>query len=217
MPRCATTLEAEMTAAEHELLLKTLTQQPKSGRHLEVGTAAGGTLCAMLGAFSASERPPFVVVDPMRYFPDQLNLVRKNLTDHGLNPEEVDFRVGTSRDAFSAAAANEDSFDFMLIDGCHKIRSVTIDLKWTRLLSAGGIVCFHDFTPKHRGVWLAVNRFLSRYRNYSIVEQADSLLVVRKQALSQSSEVTFSDELYARAWYLPLQIERKWQKLHRAA
>lgn len=217
MRPCATTLAAEMTPAEHELLLATLRNQRGSGLHLEIGTAAGGTLCAMLGAFPAGSRPPFVVVDPMRYFPQQLDLVRKNLRDHGLDPAEVDFRVSTSAVAFLDASGRQEAYDFMLIDGCHKIRSVTMDLKWTRQLCVGGVVCFHDFIPEHRGVWLAVNRFLSRHPNYEKVAQADSLLVVRKTAPSTELEITAADEWYARAWYLPLQIERKWQKLRRAA
>src|SRR5690606_6672651 len=157
----ATTLEAEMTAAEHELLLHTLKQQGPEGLHLEVGTAAGGTLCAMLGQFPEGERPTFVVVDPLQYFPQQRALIEKNLWNHGLNPQEVDLRVQTSASVFREAASRSESYDFMLIDGCHKIRSVVTFLKWARLLTVGGIVCFHDYTPRHRGVWLAVNRFLS--------------------------------------------------------
>jgi predicted O-methyltransferase YrrM len=217
MPRCATTLEAEMTPAEHALLLRMLHDAPGAGKALEIGTAAGGTLCAMLGSFPAHERPPFVVVDPMGYFPRQLDLVQQNLRDHGIDPAGVDFRVATSAVAFPPAESRQETFRFMLIDGCHKIRSVTQDLKWTRLLAAGGIVCFHDFVPKHRGVWLAVRRFLQRHPHYEIVDQADSLLAVRKDATSPRAEVSTWDVLYADAWYLPLQVERKWQKFRRAA
>ncbi|HUQ69549.1 MAG TPA: class I SAM-dependent methyltransferase [Planctomycetaceae bacterium] len=217
MPRCASTLEAEMTPAEHALLLKTLRESGRMGRHLEIGTAAGGTLCAMLGAFADGSRPPFAVVDPMKYFPQQLDAVRKNLRDHGFDPAVIDFRVATSQVAFLDADTRHEVVDFLLIDGCHKIRSVMTDLKWTRLLSVGGVVCLHDVTPKHRGVWLAVNRFLAKSPNYERVAQADSLLVVRKTAVSKSPEVSAADEWYARAWYLPLQIERKWQRLTKAA
>ena len=49
------------------------------------------------------------------------------------------------------------------------------------------------------------------------VAQADSLLVVRKTAASKSPEISAADEWYARAWYLPLQIARKWQRLRKAA
>jgi predicted O-methyltransferase YrrM len=217
MPRCAETLEAEMTPAEHELLQRMLMAARGEGDYLEIGTAAGGTLCTMLAAFPVEKRPPFVVVDPMGYFPNQLELVHKNLRDHQLDPANVDFRVATSAQAFPAAASRNDRFRFQLIDGCHKIRSVMLDLKWTRLLAVGGVVCFHDFTPKHRGVWLAVRRFLAKNPNYQIIEQADSLLAVRKREPSPLLEVTTTDEWYASAWYLPLQLERKWQKLRRAA
>jgi predicted O-methyltransferase YrrM len=217
MPRCATTLEAEMTPAEHALLLETLRESGRTGRHLEIGTAAGGTLCAMLGAFDQASRPPFAVVDPMKYFPQQLDAVRKNLRDHGFDPGTIDFRVAISQVAFLDADTRHEAFDFILIDGCHKIRSVMTDLKWTRLLSVGGVVCFHDVTPKHRGVWLAVNRFLAKHSNYERVAQADSLLVVRKTGTSPTPEVTSADELFALAWYLPLQIERKWQRLRKTA
>jgi predicted O-methyltransferase YrrM len=217
MRRCATTLEAEMTGDEHRLLLETLRSLGRRGRHLEIGTAAGGTLCAMLGAFADGQPPPFVVVDPMQYFPDQLATVQRNLSDHGLDPSAVDFRLGTSAELLPAATSADDAFDFILIDGCHKIRSVMTDLKWTRLLNVGGVVCFHDYTPKHRGVWLAVNRFLATHRNYEVIGQADTLLVVRKTAPSARPEVSLADEWYAQAWYLPLQLERKWQRLRRAA
>lgn len=216
MRRCATTLEAEMTAAEHELLLQALQQAPADGLRLEIGTAAGGTLCAMLEALPADHRQ-FVVVDPMKYFPHQLDTVRKNLRDHHLDPGLIDFRVSTSDQAFADAEARHETYGFMLIDGCHKIRSVTIDLKWTRLLAVGGVVCFHDVTPTLRGVWLAVQRFVSRHPNYEVIAQADSLLALRKTAASVSAEIDRSDEWYARMWYLPLQLERKWMKLRRAA
>jgi len=205
-----------MTPAEHQLLLQTLQQAPTEGLRLEIGTAAGGTLCAMLGSLPADQRR-FVVVDPMKYFPGQLDAVRKNLRDHQLDPATVDFRVSKSDIAFEDAAGRDESYSFMLIDGCHKIRSVTIDLKWTRLLSVGGVICFHDVVPELRGVWLAVQRFVSRHPNYEVIAQADSLLAVRKTAPSTTPEIDASDEWYARMWYLPLQVERKWKKLHKAA
>ncbi len=217
MRECATTLKPEMSANEHALLTSVLKQPVRKGQHLEIGTAAGGTLCAMLQAFRATERPRFVVVDPMAYFPHQLDAVVRNLREHQLDPYSIDFRVSDSRTAFQQAAARRESFDFILVDGCHKILSVIEDLKWLRLLNAGGAVCFHDFTPKHRGVWLAVNRLLSGWKNYEVIGQADSLLAVRKSAESTRPEMTAADLWYARAWYVPLQVERKWHKFRRAA
>lgn len=212
MRECARSLQAEMSPAEHELLLSVLRRSGRRGLHLEVGTAAGGTLCTMLQSFPATERPRFVVIDPMTYFPQQLDTVVRNLLQHQLDPQGVDFRVATSRAAFQAAATSRETFDFMLIDACHKILSVTEDLKWLRLLNVGGIACFHDFTPKFRGVWLAVRRLLKGWKNYEVIGHAGSLLAVRKTSASTVPEVTLADEWYARTWYMPLQIERKWQK-----
>lgn len=217
MRECATTLKPEMSADEHALLTTVLQQPVRKGQHLEIGTAAGGTLCAMLQTFRATERPKFVVVDPMAYFPHQLDTVVRNLREHQLDPYSIDFRVADSRTAFEQAASRKESFDFILVDGCHKILSVIEDLKWLRLLNVGGVVCFHDFTPKHRGVWLAVNRLLSGWKNYEVIGQAGSLLAVRKNVASLRPEMSATDLWYARAWYVPLQIERKLQKLRRAA
>jgi hypothetical protein len=217
MRDCAATLQPEMTSEEHALLLSVLNHPVRSGQHLEIGTAAGGTLCAMLQAFRATERPRFVVVDPMTYFPHQLDAVVRNLREHQLDPYSIDFRVATSREAFREAWVRQETFDFILVDGCHKILSVIEDLKWLRLLNVGGAVCFHDYTPKHRGVWLAVNRLLDGWNNYERIDQAGTLLALRKTAPSVRPEVTAIDRWYARAWYVPLQIERKWRKYRRAA
>jgi predicted O-methyltransferase YrrM len=217
MRRCATTLEAEMSAAEHEFLLGILQREKFPGRHLEIGTAAGGTLCHMMQCFDNRERPPFVVVDPMSYFPDQLPSVKRNLDRHGLNSDEVDFRVCKSDEAFDEAVAQNESFDFMLIDGCHKILSVTTDLQWTRLLKVGGVVCLHDYCWKHKGVFFAVNRFLASHPNYEVIGCVDSLLALRKRETSRFAEVTPAAKLFAMLLYLPLQVERKLAKIAKKA
>lgn len=217
MRRCATTLEAEMSTEEHQLLVDVLRSDHGTGTHLEIGTAAGGTLCEMLAAFDVKQRPRFAVVDSMQYFPDQLETVKRNVAQHGFDAQAIDFRVATSEDAFSRAAAAGDSFDFILIDGCHKIRAVMSDLKWTRLVNVGGIICLHDYSPKFPGVTKAVNRFLSRNPNYERIGLAGSLLALRKTAMSTRPEVTRSDNLYALAWYLPLQLRKKLERANRAA
>ena len=58
-----------MTAEEHDFLFELIRDRQLTGQHLEVGTAAGGTLCAMMQCFAEQSRPPFVVVDRMTYFP----------------------------------------------------------------------------------------------------------------------------------------------------
>lgn len=217
MRECATTLIPEMRASEHGLLLETLVSLAGRRRHLEIGTAAGGTLCAMMGAFPNSQRPQFVVVDPMKYFPNQFDAIQKNLREHQLDPSQVDFRAASSAHAFPEAASRGDEFDFILVDGCHRIESVTLDLKWTRLLAVGGVVCFHDYEPGSPGVKLAVDRFLRKHSNYQVEKQVESLLVVRKKALSTTPEVDVTDLLYAQCWKLPHRILRKVKRWNRAA
>lgn len=217
MRPCATTWDAEMSAAEHGLLCRLLSEGDWHDRHLEVGTAAGGTLAAMMNCYEPGKRPQFVVVDPMAYFPDQPAIVRQNLTRHGLTADDVDFRVGTTVELLPAAESARQTFDFMLIDGCHRLSWVMQDLKWTRLLNVGGVVCLHDYAPKHQGVVCAVDRFLARHPHYSEIARADSLIAIRKDREAPQLEVGWSDEWYARLRSVPLAIERKWNRLKRNA
>lgn len=217
MRECATTLIPEMRASELQLLINSLQSLAGRRRHLEIGTAAGGTLCVMMGAFSNSQRPQFVVVDPMKYFPNQFEAIQKNLREHQLDPSQVDFRTASSARSFPEAAIRGDEFDFILVDGCHRIESVTLDLKWTRLLAVGGLVCFHDYEPGSPGVRMAVNRFLRKNPNYVVENQVESLLVVRKKAPNNTPEIDLTDLLYAQCWKLPHRILRKAKRWNRAA
>ncbi|MCA8983690.1 MAG: class I SAM-dependent methyltransferase [Planctomycetaceae bacterium] len=209
---CSDTLEPEMTPAEQAFLRDLIRRENFSGTHLEIGTAAGGSLCSMMSCFHDDARPRFVVVDRMNYFPRQKDIVCQNLEQHGLSPAAVDFRESSSATAFHAAAAQQERFDFMLIDACHKILAVMADLRWMRLLNVGGIACFHDYATKFPGVKLSVDRLLARYNNYEIVGQADSLLAIRKTAICRSGEISLADNAYGMAMVIPLTIERKLKK-----
>lgn len=177
---CATQLTSEMTAPELDALRGIFRSHPRPGRHLEIGTAAGGTLCEMM--LAAGHRPPFVVVDPMNYFPDQKAVVERNLTEHGLPLAQVEIRVARSWDAFLAARAAGETFDFILIDGTHKFRYVMQDLRWAGLLNPRGILALHDYTPRLRAVKWAADHFLANNRNYHRIALADSLLLLEKTA-----------------------------------
>src|ERR1700687_1759576 len=96
MRASAITLEPEIPKNELARLVALLHAERLKGAHLEIGTAAGGTLRELMRAYPDETRPRFVVVDPMTYFPDQLAKVRRNLKDAGLDPERVDFRVAKS-------------------------------------------------------------------------------------------------------------------------
>jgi predicted O-methyltransferase YrrM len=193
----ATTLAPEVSASELASLISNMLARSRQGRHLEIGTAAGGSLREMMLAYPTERRPPFVVIDPMTYFPDQLSIVRRNLSAAGLNPDEVDFRVSKSWPAFQAAEGAGERYAFMFIDGSHKAHRVMQDLAWTRLLEPGGLLCLHDYAPRTRGVVWAVDRFLARYPHYRVVDRVEKLLVVLKTANGNEAEVGRRDRLQA--------------------
>lgn len=197
MRASATTLEAEMTPEETQALDTLLQSSSLTGTHLEIGTAAGGTLKRMVALYPKETRPRFVVVDTMKYFPDQMGIVARNLHSVGVDPSEVDFRVGDSWSEFRKAEAAGEQFDFMLIDASHKLNHVTRDLSWTRMLKVGGYVAMHDYAPKFPGVTQAADKFLARYPNYSREKLAGSLLILKKNAESAAAEVSAGDRFAA--------------------
>jgi predicted O-methyltransferase YrrM len=203
----ANTLASELFDDELACLLQYARTSNRGARFLEIGTAAGGTLCRMMGGFSDAERPRFVVVDPMNYFPNQVEIVKRNLSQHGLPPEAPELRISTSAAAFPLAEAAREEYDFMLIDGSHKIRYVTEDLRWTRLLRAGGIVCMHDYGPIHKGVTLPADRLLSKHPNYRRECLTRSLLVLRKESASTVPEISPGDLIWANLLSPLLQLE----------
>lgn len=213
MPRpSATTLQPEMTDVELAALREWLAGARLAGRHLEIGTAAGGTLCFMMGCYPAGQRPPFAVVDTMSYFADQLGTVRRNLANHGLAGDAVDFRIMRSEAAFQAAEAAGERFAFILIDASHKVRHVMADLCWLRLLEVGGLACFHDYGVAFKGVTWPVDRLLRRHPHFARVGQADSLLAIRRTGESPRREVDWADRLWALAWSPLLQWELSLRK-----
>ncbi|MFH1023971.1 MAG: class I SAM-dependent methyltransferase [Planctomycetota bacterium] len=212
MRPCATTRESELSPAELDCLVGILRAGRLRGTHLEIGTAAGGTLWRIMTSGPAEIRPRFAVVDPMRYFPNQLDVVRENLREHGIAPDGVDFRISTSREALRAARLRKESFDFMLVDAGHKIRHVTEDLGWGDLLAAGGILALHDYSPAEPGVMLAANRFLRRNPHYHRELHVERLLVLRKTACASRPEVTASDRLRALVLTPWLQMRRNLKK-----
>ena len=175
------TLESEMTPQETAFLLALLAAERLTGRYLEIGTAAGGTLWKMMRVFPNEHRPRFVVVDPMTYFPEQLQTVHRNLREHDLDPDHVDIRTTDSARALQLSRAYGERFDFILIDGNHAHLSVMRDLRWTLLLNVGGIVCLHDYEKRFPGVSHALDAFLSRHADrYTRIGQSGSLVALRK-------------------------------------
>ena len=205
------TLSAELSNDELSSLINIIREKSFKGKHLEIGTAAGGTLCCMMKAFEDRDRPPFVVIDPMTYFQDQLNIIRKNLQDNGVSPDGIDFRVMKSNEAFIRAKQDRESFDFIFIDGAHKVNYVTDDLRWAGLLNTGGILCLHDTNVK--GVGLAANRFLRNNPHYVTEKYVDTLLVLCKTKESESPEISLIDRAWASTLAPLLRLEVFTKKL----
>jgi len=197
---------AEMTDLQIEFLTGLIASEDLPGQHLEVGTASGVTLAAMIQALPTPRHPAFVVVDNMQYFPDQVNVVRANLERHGIDPDTVEFRIGDSGNLFEEAARAGDSFDFIVIDASHKIRKVTGDLRWTRLLRPGGVVCLHDYHPDFPGVVRSVDRLLDRHPNYERMAQVGGLLTLRKCSETSRPEVSTGDHVWAALWSVALKL-----------
>jgi len=208
MRKSATTLASELSEEELSFLRELLKQGNLTGRHLEIGTAAGGTLLELVKCYQETKKPPFVVVDPMNYFPDQYAIIKKNLVQNSVDPDEIDFRISRSYDAFQEAEKKNEQYDFVFIDGAHNIRYVTEDLSWARLLRNGGLLCLHDYHPTNsKGVVLAADRFLRKYNNYTRIKLVDKLLVIRKDGESLQPEVSRSDHVYANVISPLLQLE----------
>jgi Methyltransferase domain len=155
----------------------------------------------MMLAYSEPERPKFVVVDPMTYFPNQRETVASNLASAGIDPRSVDFRVEPSAKALKKALCAQERFDFILIDGNHALRAVTEDLRWTRLLTPKGFVCLHDYEKQRHavipGVKYALDAFLGRRSNYRLRRIVGAMAIVQK--LDWGEKEVGSGELAA-AW-----------------
>lgn len=192
MRRCAITLESEISDVERNALLKVLKDFSLKCTHLEIGTAAGGTLCEIYNFYKSTDReiPNFWVVDPMKYFPDQIDIVEDNLISHGVDLSKVRFLRSISSVAINEAFIENPEFDFIFIDGSHKRKYVTQDLIWTRFLKKGGILCAHDYSPKFPGVYKSIDLFLKKYKNYKLISVAETLAIIKKEDITKKSEIT---------------------------
>ncbi len=194
---CAQTLQSELNPAELEFLTRLLKQEDLKGKHLEIGTAAGGTLCQMICAYPENAHPLFSVVDTMTYFSHQKEVVNANLRKHGIEPESIDFRVQTSQKAYEQASKKGERFSLIFLDAGHKFRNVMEDLRFGGLLELNGLLCVHDYNSRFPGVTQATNRFLKRNPHYEIVGVEQSLLVLKKRRESKQIEVSRFDLYYA--------------------
>lgn len=203
------TLESECTVAERGAILQALRDANFSGAHLELGTAAGGTLKELMGVYpDAATRPSFHVIDPMTYFPDQMAKVRANLAGAGIDPDSVRFHVGTSADFLPVARRERLQFDFVFIDGDHRHRPVLADLALADFVTVGGVIALHDNGPNFPGVGWAIDRFVARNSGYERIGQVETLTLLRKTAAAGKLRLSASDLALAGI----LQVVSRWRR-----
>jgi len=194
------TLESECTATERAAMTAVLQDAGYTGAHLEIGTAAGGTLKELMGTYpDPATRPPFFVIDPLTYFADQLSKVKTNLSSAGIDPDSVTFWIATTQSELPRVRASGQMFDFVFIDGDHRHYPVMVDLQWADLVTVGGTVCLHDNGPQFPGVGWSIDYFLDRNPNFERIGQADTLTLLRKTAEGRKPALSASD-LRAAKW-----------------
>ncbi|MCY3879209.1 MAG: class I SAM-dependent methyltransferase [Rhodobacteraceae bacterium] len=181
--------------------------------HLEIGTAAGGTLKELMSVYpSRLTHPEFHVLDPMTYFPNQMEIIRRALHDWNLDPDSVIFHVGITQTELPKLKAQGTEFDFIFIDGVHRAYPVMIDLQWADLLAEGGVICLHDNQPKFPGVGWSINRFLKVHSGFKRISQVQSLTILKKTGPVMAPAVRPSDLTAAKMVELPIRLRRSIQK-----
>jgi SAM-dependent methyltransferase len=211
--KSATTLISECHEDELDLLRRILTTHSLTGRHLEIGTAAGGTLKELIGAYAGiGVSRDFTVIDTFTYFDDQLEKVRYNLSSSRIDPETVTFWTGTTDDFLPPERAAGSLFDFVFIDADHRHYPVTVDLQWADLVRPGGFVCLHDRSEKFPGVGWAIDRFLEKNENYKVFEQAKTLVALQKTGEGRKRSVTMQDLLAAKWAQQRFKLKRSLKK-----
>lgn len=181
MRRSGIDLSSECSEVERACIKDAITTLSTGGNFLEIGTAAGGTLKEIIHtADHAGLDARFFVLDPFTYYPDQLQKVHRNLENSGINPDRVVFWQGTTGNHLPIATQKKMRFNFIFIDADHQAYPVMSDLRWMNLLLEGGVACFHDYCERFPGVMWSLNRFLKRNKDFSMILQAESLVVVKR-------------------------------------
>ncbi len=192
--KCSYTLESEMTGEEVNEILRCIGKYKPNGLHIEIGTAAGGTICSILKYYKFVlnfNQPKFIVVDPLSYFENQYEVICQNFKNNQLTLENVFFEKKTSNQAFRSLKITE--IAFLLIDGNHKLKNIVKDLRYTRFLNRNGLLIIHDYCISFPGVKIAMDTFIKRYSNYEVVSNVNTLLVLRKKSITNVKEIKILD------------------------
>lgn len=166
-PRMTTMHKAEMEALLQEL--------PVAGSVLEIGTYEGTTIARLCKGRSLVA----VCVDP--FLPgydddDAASKVDMEEVLHTWYHNTKDFPIALIRQPTARAAkwllSSGLRFDLILIDGCHQYAEVMNDYATTlRCSRSGGVIAFHDYSPKWPGVQQCVDELQSRSSGVVVFER----------------------------------------------
>ena len=189
----AETFESELGLDALEALKRTIRTSDLKGLHVEIGTAAGGTIREIISSYEDElDCPDFLVVDPMNYFPNQLETVRKNLS--GLHAAgKVQFIVETGGRAYKLFQKDSRAISFLLIDGSHKVKYVCQDAQWINHVEVGGLVCFDDFDCGFIGVDWVVKRYVLPTGCFEHLGYHGRLLLLRRIKAGRTPVVSAFD------------------------
>lgn len=151
-------------------LIKDTIGEPESGA--EIGVFKGETSKALLEAFP---KLFLHMVDPWREWGEG-DSYRKHKRTGNLTQEEWDkvyrsamhnvmfyglkrFMIHKTTSEKAATGFEDQSLDMTFIDGDHTYEMVKQDIKlWPPKIRKGGLIIFHDYGGRYRGVSKAVNR-----------------------------------------------------------
>ena len=212
MRKSAIDLSSECSIAERACISDAIKTLSPGGNFLEVGTAAGGTLKEIIQtADNEKLDASFYVLDPLTYYPDQLEKINKNLSNSDIDPSRVQFWKGTTDNYFPIALEKGLKFKFIFVDGDHKAYPVMNDLRWMELLEVGGVACFHDYCDKFPGVGWSLKHFLSRNKQFCTISEAETLRVIRRNG-EKIVTVNSADILQSKFMQVFLRLRRSIKK-----
>jgi len=121
-----------------------LNHHPK--KIMEIGTRTGLSLCQLLSAYLDFDEMRVVIFDRFDDGLTSSELVKKHLEHLAIPTDFIEFHIGDSAENVPKfKETNKDKFDYVLVDGAHLEKFVTIDLEnVVDLVAENGVIVVDD-------------------------------------------------------------------------